>query len=61
MEGRKPGDWDDEEDREKGLDEEAEEAEGTSREGMWESGKGRCAVTGRRVLGGSDALRRVMV
>ncbi|KAI9821689.1 MAG: ubiquitin-protein ligase peroxin 12 [Pycnora praestabilis] len=37
-----------------------EEAEG-SREGKWESGKGRCAVTGRRVLGGTEGLRRVMV
>ncbi len=27
----------------------------------WESGKGRCAVTGRRVLGGTDGLRRVMI
>lgn len=27
----------------------------------WESGKGRCAVTGRRVLGGTEGLRRVMV
>ncbi len=34
---------------------------GGSREGKWESGKGRCAVTGRRVLGGTDGLRRVMV
>ena len=32
-----------------------------SRHGKWESGKGRCAVTGRRVLGGTDGLRRVMV
>jgi len=32
-----------------------------SREGEWESGKGRCAVTGRRVLGGTEGLRRVMV
>lgn len=32
-----------------------------SRVGKWESGKGRCAVTGRRVLGGTDGLRRVMV
>jgi peroxin-12 len=31
------------------------------REGKWESGKGRCAVTGRRVLGGTEGLRRVMV
>jgi hypothetical protein len=27
----------------------------------WESGKGRCAVTGRRVLGGTDGLRRLMI
>jgi peroxin-12 len=32
-----------------------------SREGEWESGKGRCAVTGRRVLGGTEGLRRVLV
>lgn len=32
-----------------------------SREGKWESGKGRCPVTGRRVLGGTDCLRRVLV
>ena len=34
---------------------------GGSKGGKWESGKGRCAVTGRRVLGGTDGLRRVMV
>lgn len=32
-----------------------------SREGRWESGKGRCAVTGMRVLGGTGALRRIVV
>ncbi|KAK2768144.1 ubiquitin-protein ligase peroxin 12 [Emmonsiellopsis sp. PD_33] len=32
-----------------------------SRVGKWESGKGRCAVTGRRVLGGTEGLRRVLV
>ncbi|KAI1415765.1 Pex12 amino terminal region-domain-containing protein [Hypoxylon sp. FL1857] len=31
------------------------------REGKWESGQGRCAVTGRRVLGGTEGLRRIMV
>ncbi|KAL9615034.1 MAG: hypothetical protein Q9167_000566 [Letrouitia subvulpina] len=31
------------------------------REGKWESGKGRCAVTGRRVLGGTEGLRRLMI
>ncbi|MCJ1288044.1 ubiquitin-protein ligase peroxin 12 [Xylographa opegraphella] len=33
----------------------------SSRVGRWESGKGRCAVTGRRLLGGTEGLRRVMV
>jgi peroxin-12 len=32
-----------------------------SREGRWESGKGRDAVTGRRVIGGTEGLRRVVV
>lgn len=31
------------------------------REGKWENGKGRCAVTGRRVLGGTEGLRRIMI
>jgi len=31
------------------------------RAGKWESGQGRCAVTGRRVLGGTDGLRRIMI
>lgn len=35
-------------------------AEG-GREKTWESGKGRCPVTGRRVLGGTDGLRRVLI
>ncbi|KAH7375832.1 Pex12 amino terminal region-domain-containing protein [Plectosphaerella cucumerina] len=33
----------------------------TDKEGKWESGIGRCAVTGRRVLGGTEGLRRIMV
>ncbi|KAL8760941.1 MAG: hypothetical protein Q9184_002909 [Pyrenodesmia sp. 2 TL-2023] len=49
--------------------ESAEEDEGQGRgeetgkvkERKWESGKGRCAVTGRRVLGGTQGLRRVMI
>ncbi|KAK0630649.1 Pex12 amino terminal region-domain-containing protein [Bombardia bombarda] len=36
----------------------AVEKEGKKR---WESGEGRCAVTGRRVLGGTEGLRRIMV
>ena len=31
------------------------------KEGKWESGKGRCAVSGRRLLGGTEGLRRIMV
>ena len=38
-----------------------ESSRGKSRYSRWESGKGRCAVTGRRVLGGTDGLRRVMI
>jgi hypothetical protein len=37
-----------------------EDAGGRSREGRWESGAGRDAVTGRRILGGSDVLRRLI-
>lgn len=37
------------------------EEKGMSREGKWESGRGRCAVTGRKVLAGTDGLRRIMV
>ncbi|KAH7055518.1 Pex12 amino terminal region-domain-containing protein [Macrophomina phaseolina] len=32
-----------------------------SREGRWENGRGRDAVTGRKVLGGTEGLRRVVV
>ncbi|KAF7596734.1 ubiquitin-protein ligase peroxin 12 [Aspergillus hancockii] len=42
-------------------DEEEFGAQGQSREGKWESGKGRCPVTGRRVLGGTEGLRRVLI
>ncbi|KAF2672511.1 peroxisome assembly protein 12 [Microthyrium microscopicum] len=38
-----------------------EEDGGRSREGRWESGAGRDAVTGRKILGGTDVLRRVVV
>ncbi|KAL1961135.1 hypothetical protein VTO42DRAFT_3080 [Malbranchea cinnamomea] len=66
--------WDDDEENEEERNgrERAEEEEGgeqeteadggrKSREGKWESGKGRCPVTGRRVLGGTEGLRRVLV
>lgn len=46
----------------RGMDEdEGWSKEEGSREGRWESGKGRDAVTGRRVLGGTEGLRRVVV
>ena len=60
MEGRKAGNWEEEDEEEENTEAEGEGDEGTSREGTWESGKGRCAVTGRRVLGGTDGLRRVV-
>ncbi|KAI9729299.1 MAG: ubiquitin-protein ligase peroxin 12 [Cirrosporium novae-zelandiae] len=44
-----------------GVEDEDENKQRRGREGKWESGKGRCAVTGRRVLGGKEGLRRVMV
>ena len=34
---------------------------GGNREGSWDDGRGRCAVSGRRLLGGTGGLRRVMV
>ena len=45
----------------RGKRDEKDDDKSGSREGKWESGKGRCAVTGRRVLAGTDGLRRVMV
>jgi peroxin-12 len=53
--------WED--DLGEGEDDDAEEAmrPGKSRQGKWESGKGRCPVTGRKVLGGTEGLRRVLI
>ena len=61
MRGDRMSEWEDEgyEDGEVGEEKESEEQK--SKEGKWESGQGRCAVTGRRVLGGTSGLRRVMV
>lgn len=58
--------WEDEdqdqnEDGNEDADTEKGGEDGKSREGKWESGLGRCAVTGRRVLGGTEGLRRVLV
>ncbi|KAE8395741.1 Pex12 amino terminal region-domain-containing protein [Aspergillus alliaceus] len=57
--------WEDEsgneEDAKKGDKEEKASGQGQSREEKWENGKGRCPVTGRRVLGGTDGLRRVLI
>lgn len=65
MEGKSGGEerWDEDEDdsEEEEQSHDGKETKGGSREGKWESGKGRCAVTGRRVLGGTQGLRRVMV
>ena len=64
MEGRAVNEegWDEEFDKEgSGRQEGEDEVKRGTREGRWESGKGRCAVTGRKVLAGTDGLRRVMV
>ena len=37
-----------------------DESGGRSREGRWESGKGRDAITGRRIIAGTEMLRRVV-
>ena len=62
MKGEKMSEWE-EDDDEDGQDEkeEAKSRPPKSRVGQWESGKDRCAVTGRRVLGGTSGLRRVLV
>lgn len=64
-EGGEEGWGDVEEDtRDGGAEDDSNQAVGQveiSRHGRWESGKGRCAVTGKRVLGGTDGLRRVMI
>ncbi|KAJ9602808.1 ubiquitin-protein ligase peroxin 12 [Cladophialophora chaetospira] len=63
MKGEKMSEWedDDEDAEEEEKSQEDSKKERKSREGSWESGKGRCAITGRRVLGGTSGLRRVMV
>ncbi|PGH23733.1 hypothetical protein AJ80_02162 [Polytolypa hystricis UAMH7299] len=58
--------WDDDDENDDSVEEEGQGEggkgkEGRSRQGKWESGRGRCAVTGRRVLGGTEGLRRVLV
>ncbi|KAL8921232.1 MAG: hypothetical protein Q9208_005843 [Pyrenodesmia sp. 3 TL-2023] len=56
--------WGDDDDEFESAEEEGpgrEGERGKGKEGKWESGKGRCAVTGRRVLGGTQGLRRVMI
>ncbi|KAL3474000.1 peroxisome biosynthesis protein (PAS10/Peroxin-12) [Aspergillus californicus] len=44
-----------------GRNEEESAAPPGKKHGKWESGKGRCPVTGRRVLGGTEGLRRVLI
>ncbi|KAL8769927.1 MAG: hypothetical protein Q9209_004174 [Squamulea sp. 1 TL-2023] len=53
--------WGEDSDDFESMDEEGEMGNGQGREGKWENGKGRCAITGRRVLGGTEGLRRVMI
>jgi peroxin-12 len=61
MKGEKMSEWEDEGYEEGDAEDESIDTRQKSREGKWESGKGRCAITGRRVLGGTSGLRRVRV
>jgi peroxin-12 len=61
MKGEKMSEWEDEGYEEGDVGDESGDTRQKSREGKWESGKGRCAITGRRVLGGTSGLRRVRV
>lgn len=61
MKGEDMNEWNAEEEEEEDSTEKPSDNKQKSREGEWESGKGRCAVTGRRVLGGTSGIRRVMV
>ena len=65
MKGERDNEWDDDgDDSSDGpatTDTAAEPNKALSREGKWENGQGRCAITGRRVLGGTGGLRRVLV
>ena len=61
-----PGVWDEDgkgsgdEEEDFGGSGDKDDESGIGRRGKWESGEGRDAVTGRRVLGGVEGLRRVM-
>lgn len=60
MKGERMSEWEEDEEGVK-TEKEANGDQVKSRGGRWDSGKGRCAVTGRRVLGGTSGLRRVLV
>ena len=60
MKGERMSEWEDDED-EDDEKEASKDRKPKSRAGQWESGRDRCAVTGRRVLGGTSGLRRVLV
>ena len=59
MRGDKMSEWEDEGYEEGELEDESKEGVHESKEGKWENGIGRCAVTGRRVLGGTSGIRIV--
>ncbi|KAI9037843.1 ubiquitin-protein ligase peroxin 12 [Aspergillus affinis] len=53
--------WEDDAVEGEDAEKQADGKPGQSRQGKWESGKGRCPVTGRRVLCGTEGLRRVLI
>lgn len=62
MNGEGTGAWEDQDDeKEEESEKQPSEGQTESRQGKWESGRGRCPVTGRRVLSGTEGLRRVLI
>ena len=61
MKGESLSEWADGEDESNEAEKDGVDINSGQKEGKWESGKGRCAITGRRVLGGTEGIRRVMV
>ena len=59
MRGDKMSEWEDEGYEEGELEDESKDGVRRSKEGQWENGTGRCAVSGRRVLGGTGGIRIV--
>ena len=61
MAGEPMNEWEEAPDETSRTDSNSSQNNASDKKGKWEAGAGRCAVTGRRVLGGTGGLRRVLV